>query len=1014
MEIKPVSDSNLTVSSKRMNVSGGKQYVSLRLEGLSNSKVGLTRDVVFVLDNSGSMAGAAFDRCKQGVMNLYTQIKDISSVGQIRLVVYNTDVATANYDMRSDPNINSLSAMGATDFVKVFGHLGNLIGSLGSDVVVIFFTDGCDTMNGRDCYNATGWSNSARNTHTTNREAVRAASDTLKACTLSMSKTVEYHTIGVNSEHDSFVLDNITKMGQVEGTYQQASTCEITDALMKMQEHISQSYTAVTLNGVKVALTCVADGEFTGYLVGDFTGETLVVNVDGNDFPVVPSEDFTEAERCENALNVIADRLRGFVSSLKDCFDLSSKVPELQVIETDLNVLAAPGVGSIWKLDRLVRKRLMPECEPLYKLIADVFHTVRNSRTVSHQQFAALNTQTYAVAKRGLQKKLDKRSEANQRMLETLEDDITKVKATIDFTKLPNVEVDSCAISCQSWSEALEEGDCLCLGLSVKRSDAAVADASQLQITGVYPTMVTANTFLESMEYAFAHSGSAVNVHGGFGRKEGKVVTGSVREDISGILPLYLCADNWKVAKMRMRPVMGWMCTLDILGYNYDQVKVVPFSVLAYLMNRNDEFSCKMYRLVLETCQQIWKDALQNFSRTEENPVAWPNEILEQYKNYCMDHKVRLPEFVRNYRLFLAYIRVATSLDSSLPIPAGGRFYEYLEEEEHRRHMSREQQNTFIFSVWNVLNIPRECYQPELDDHRRVTVSNTSQSASAQEAAFVALLGETVDQPKVFREEVLNFLAPEQQVDSRFDELCKRVRVKKVRVPWVTSCFGDEYISIFDRDPVQAAAIYIQNCLHRTNEKRREEYTDLLSSVETARKYLRDLFVADLTEYIKSQKTCITTEIMNKRFQDNAGLFASTSNLNEAAGCLLGTFVGRGLDSYINALETQVCPLVGEKVKMLRNGEYRGVELLGDLKKQARNCKAGRYNPNPTPGKWNPSQRNIYKIWFTNRDQLSQEEWRTIFDNNQRAIDCRYDLSDTTVYQNAPNTGHPIPRGPSQ
>ena len=44
--------------------------------------------------------------------------------------------------------------------------------------------------------------------------------------------------------------------------------------------------------------------------------------------------------------------------------------------------------------------------------------------------------------------------------------------------------------------EALEEQDCMCIGLSVKRPEAAIADSSRLIINDIYPTYITAESFL--------------------------------------------------------------------------------------------------------------------------------------------------------------------------------------------------------------------------------------------------------------------------------------------------------------------------------------------------------------------------------------------------------------------------------------------------------------------------------------------------------------------------------------
>ena len=66
--------------------------------------------------------------------------------------------------------------------------------------------------------------------------------------------------------------------------------------------------------------------------------------------------------------------------------------------------------------------------------------------------------------------------------------------------------------------EALEEQDCMCIGLSVKRPEAAIADSSRLIIKDIFPTYITAESFLQSAQFKIKNSsGDGSAAHGGFG-----------------------------------------------------------------------------------------------------------------------------------------------------------------------------------------------------------------------------------------------------------------------------------------------------------------------------------------------------------------------------------------------------------------------------------------------------------------------------------------------------------------
>jgi len=44
----------------------------------------------------------------------------------------------------------------------------------------------------------------------------------------------------------------------------------------------------------------------------------------------------------------------------------------------------------------------------------------------------------------------------------------------------------------------MEQEDCMCIALDVTRSEAAIADPSKLVIRKIYPTFLSANSFLDA------------------------------------------------------------------------------------------------------------------------------------------------------------------------------------------------------------------------------------------------------------------------------------------------------------------------------------------------------------------------------------------------------------------------------------------------------------------------------------------------------------------------------------
>ena len=118
--------------------------------------------------------------------------------------------------------------------------------------------------------------------------------------------------------------------------------------------------------------------------------------------------------------------------------------------------------------------------------------------------------------------------------------------------------------------EALEAQDCMCIGLSVSRPEAAIADPSRLIINDIFPTYISLDSFLHSAQFKLKEEDGLA--HGGFDakNKDGMLAMGLGREGITGVLPLYLFEEHWQIAKRKLQPVFGFMCTLDIMGYSQE------------------------------------------------------------------------------------------------------------------------------------------------------------------------------------------------------------------------------------------------------------------------------------------------------------------------------------------------------------------------------------------------------------------------------------------------------------
>lgn len=81
------------------------------------------------------------------------------------------------------------------------------------------------------------------------------------------------------------------------------------------------------------------------------------------------------------------------------------------------------------------------------------------------------------------------------------------------------------------------------------------------------------------------------------------------RENVSGVIPLFLFKEHWEIARRKAPPIYGFLCTLDIMGYASSQYFNIPYMVLLRAIEKAKDENKEIYhhieRLVLETCKTI-------------------------------------------------------------------------------------------------------------------------------------------------------------------------------------------------------------------------------------------------------------------------------------------------------------------------------------------------------------------------------------------------------------------------
>ena len=93
-------------------------------------------------------------------------------------------------------------------------------------------------------------------------------------------------------------------------------------------------------------------------------------------------------------------------------------------------------------------------------------------------------------------------------------------------------------------------------------------------------------------------------------------------------MPIFISQDHWEISKNLMKPIVGWVCTLDPGGYKYDQIKTVPFLLFHKILieiekNEKNEYLKKMFKYLYLTCSNIFIEDEKEFKDDKSTKVIF-------------------------------------------------------------------------------------------------------------------------------------------------------------------------------------------------------------------------------------------------------------------------------------------------------------------------------------------------------------------------------------------------------
>ncbi|KAF9348829.1 hypothetical protein BGX34_002217 [Mortierella sp. NVP85] len=1017
------------------------------------------------LDVSGSMAGSGIKCARPAMKRLIDHLIKTCGVPASRITVYlfshKCTVRRVNGD-DSDRWIDSISASGGTSFACVFNEVikntRDHLSKLGNDDVdlettLFFFTDGEDG-----------------DTDIQARQAARDNLVKLLQNTPRLESTV--HTFGFTAGHDAKLLSWITSAGTNSGCFQYIKESSEIEKSMSTTLQLLGDSAMETIRKIEISLP--NDSEDSGAqewipvrLESDGVSGSAVIRqrsfkgdmIKWREYRGVSSSTSTvhdmnvvwlkedDPQRIVGMATFIQHELLRLVEAINSIGSDASLTPEqkrARLLKIDeeteayskvLGVMSS--VSARMKL-KIMREPCMVACQRTRSLLQS-FLTVKadahkQGGSISNTSLATFNSLAYGeITEAKLKAKLDSRAGKNTASFAEMDQKVTQIVKDMDLDKMEAEEsVDrlrelSCAFSTNSYIDALRDGDCLCMTLDVSRGAAAIADPSQIAIKSIFPTYLTSSMFTMALGHSLSQN-NPEDVHGGFDRNSAaSIAPGLAHENITAVIPLYINAEHWKVAKLRMKPILGYVVTLDATGYTYSQSTTVPFLVLAKALESYPmtEFNQRQLKLILETCDAIYQSS---------NSLRESTKTLVE--KFCASHTQRTVDVITNNYVFLGHIICALRAGD---ITADGmnalwpKFEGAMVEEQMRRDMSWKVSEGQMGSVMNWFDIDRQRDivvpgRRYREQHSAYVKALEDGNANAGvEAQYVALFNRAQTEQGVkstdpespispvttasqtTTEETLavkpEFKIPDfdplswqlseasldrlnmiqNAVSPGVDKICRMLTM--VRNP-LDADFPKVVASLEGAAPTELAdkfferystkvklATLMQAFAHTRNSDRRSvenlmtpferEYAKGADQItDEALQFLKSLYLAKMNSMVNEIVAEVEEEYLKSKENASASTFLGTDNLSVAAGVLLEAKYRGGLGGRLATLcATSTMSLPRPKIQMLITGTYKGVKLFGDKSGSLEDIR------------WFPCKQTLYRMFKNYHDEFTFEEW---------------------------------------
>lgn len=825
-------------------------------------------ELVAVFDYSSSMMQNGIYECVRAMDRL------IRAHGSpVHLVLYNH--LASSCVVQEAPRIY---ADGATSFPAAFRELQQVVEQLPPDhnIEIVFFTDGENT---RD------------------NSILPYAIERLQTCLKSRSTRV--HSIGIEGQSDSNMMQILSRMGSADGSYGFFTHMIENSASLEVDRLIEMIQPCVTM---------------------EFLGQN--VRFDRDNKATVFIRD-AEMDCPQAGLMDRLDHLRHLVDTTARSEFRLNQVHKLQ--QMTKAIFDEAGCQP-----RVTRKALRTALQPINEVINNMFQMcergVKTNEGLAKLMVQARNARSNRFGKMTAAR-ADRNAEAiarEDRAIEQLALQYTDAPPEIEITNSDGSPFEGiCMLTTFSPLDLICDGDALGIGVRCNVREACIADPTLLQVEYVSSAYFGCDAFIDAAGWS-VDQGNTV----GYGAAT-QVVVDNARQNVNGVLPLYLCDEHWDMACNYVRRMCGHLCCKDPLQ---GTARHALYSYLLVLRKLRDQDGT-VYQLLAHLVKRTLLKLHERWSTVIPTPEQFASKICH-----------RMPDVVTNLDL-LKIMWEELGMDSTVADL-------YLQEERVRRGKP-------TIERADLLQIG------QIDDDTWILPyvhENTpkSKDASTDYTSFSRVLCDKIRDDVMVPKINAALIGEDDSDDGDMQVIVPSLDEYSLEIN------APNHWGQLDQDPVRNVAIYLQAAEQKKSTDRAAHYRDFFSMpYDTVELYVRKFIVDAIRTERDNRVTSILSALNSRGTSERLARVADMSLVQFAATMYADCWWGRNITKYLMACKNE------DQLRLVLDGAcvagafFNNKEEYDHMEEEAER-RDGLYNI------VNAVERGVIRLWNDSKLRMKQ------------------------------------------